>query len=157
MNRIAVLTMAVVFIFSTQLLSQPNDVRAVHRVMGKLNLTDAQKKDVEKIHFDAEKQTVAQNAKLATGRIELQQLLASENPEKSAIEKKINEMADVGAQLRIIKLNSWFAVNKLLTPDQQKIWKKVLENAPGLERQWMMDRMNRRPMRPQMHKPERPE
>jgi Spy/CpxP family protein refolding chaperone len=157
MKRIAVLAMAVFFIFNTQLLSQPNDVRAMHRVMGKLNLTDAQKKDVEKIHFDAEKQTVAQRAKLATGRIELQQLLASENPEKPAIEKKINEMADVGAQLRIIKLNSWFAVNKLLTPDQQKIWKKVLENAPGMERQRMMNRMGRRPMRPQMHEPPRPE
>jgi hypothetical protein len=51
----------------------------------------------------------------------------------------------------MIKINSWFAINKLLTPDQQKTWKKVLENAPAMRRQRMMNRMSGRPMPFQQH------
>jgi Spy/CpxP family protein refolding chaperone len=151
MKKHIVLITILLVVFGAQLYSQPNEAKALHKIMGKLNLTDEQKKDVEKIHFDAAKQSVAQKAKLATGRIELQQLLKTDNPDKSAIEKKINEMADIGVQLRIIKLNSWFAINKILTPDQQKIWKKVLENAPAMQRQRLMRRMGGRPMSPQQH------
>jgi Spy/CpxP family protein refolding chaperone len=109
--------------------------------MGKLNLTDEQKKDVEKIHFDAEKQTIAQNAKEETARIELQQLLKADAPDKSAIEKKISDIADLGVQKHMIKINSWFAVNKLLNPEQQKTWKKALEYGPALQRHKMMKQM----------------
>jgi Spy/CpxP family protein refolding chaperone len=88
-----------------------------------------------------QKQTIAQKAKLATARVELQQILKSDAPDKSVIEKKINEIADLGAQKHMIKINSWFAINKLLTPEQQKTWKKVLEKGPALLRHKMMRRM----------------
>ncbi len=144
MKRLMVLMAAVVMILGTQLYGQPNEAKQSKRFMEKLNLTDEQKKDVEKIHFDAEKQTIAQKAKVETAGIELRQLLKADAPDKSAIEKKINDIADLRVQMHMIKINSWFAINKLLTPDQQKVWKKVLENAPGIRRQWMMKRMDKR-------------
>jgi Spy/CpxP family protein refolding chaperone len=132
--------MAAVFaLFITQLYSQPDDAKQIQKFMGKLNLTDEQKKDVEKIHFDAEKQTIAQKAKVETARVELQQLLKADAPDKSAIEKKMNDIADLEVQMHMIKINSWFAINKLLTPDQQKTWKKVLEHGPALQRHKMME------------------
>jgi Spy/CpxP family protein refolding chaperone len=146
MKKIAVLMTILLVAFGTQLYGQPNEARALHKVMAKLNLTDDQKKEIEKIHVDAAKQRVATKAKLETGRIELQQLLKADTPDKSAIEKKVHELADITVQMRLIKLNSWFAINKLLTPDQQKVWKKVLENAPRMTRQRFMNRMGRRPM-----------
>jgi Spy/CpxP family protein refolding chaperone len=151
MKRLAVLMVAVLMVFGTQLYSQPNRAKQIHKFMEKLNLTDEQKKDVEKIHVDAEKQSIAQKAKEATARVELRQLLKADAPDKSAIEKKINEIADLTVQMHMIKINSWFAINKLLTPDQQKIWKKVLENAPAIMRQRMMNRMGGRPMPFQQH------
>ena len=151
MKRLAVLITAVLMVFGTQLYGQPNRAKQIHKFMEKLNLTDEQKKDVDKIHVDAEKQTIAQKAKEATARVELRQLLKADVPDKSAIEKKINEIADLTVQMHMIKVNSWFAINKLLTPDQQKTWKKVLENAPEMRRQRMMNRMGRGPMRFQQH------
>jgi hypothetical protein len=62
MKRLAVLLASVLMIFGTQVYSQPNEAKQIQKFMGKLNLTDEQKKDVEKIHFDAEKQTIAQKA-----------------------------------------------------------------------------------------------
>ena len=119
MKRLTVLMVIALMVFSAQLYSQPDEAKQIHKFMGKLNLTDEQKKDVEKIHFDAEKQTIAQKAKVATARVELQQLLKADVPDKSAIEKKISDLAELKVQLHMIKINSWFAINKLLTPEQQ--------------------------------------
>jgi Spy/CpxP family protein refolding chaperone len=151
MKRLAVLIAAVLMVFGTQMYSQPNRGKHIQKFMEKLNLTDEQKKDVDKIHVDAEKQTITQKAKEETARLELRQLLKADAPDKSAIEKKINDIADLKVQMHMIKINSWFAINKLLTPDQQKTWKKVLENAPAMRRQRMMNRMSGRPMPFQQH------
>ena len=146
MKRLTVFMVTVLMVFGTQLYSQPDDAKMLHKFMGKLNLTDEQKKDVEKIHFDAEKQTIAQKAKEETARVELQQLLKADAPDKSAIEKKISDIADLTVQMHMIKIDSWFAINKLLTSDQQKTWKKVLEYGPALQRHKMMKQMRNRHM-----------
>jgi Spy/CpxP family protein refolding chaperone len=114
------------------------------RLMEELKLTDDQKKEVGKIRYDLEKQMIAQRAKIANARLELRQLTKADNPDKGAIEKKIGEVSDLGSQTHVMMLNQWFAVNKLLNPDQQKVWKKVLENAPRqgerMRRNFMMRR-----------------
>jgi Spy/CpxP family protein refolding chaperone len=144
MKKHAVLIAIVLMAFNAPLFSQPDNGREFHRIIAKLNLTDEQKKDVKKIDVDMAKQVVDQRANLATARIDLRQLFQADNPDKAAIEKKINEMADIGVQLQMVKINSWFAINKLLTPDQQKAWKKALANAPAVRRQGMLNRMHER-------------
>jgi Spy/CpxP family protein refolding chaperone len=103
------------------------------RVMEKLMLTGAQKKDVDRIVFDAAKETIAQRAKVATARLELRQLVNADSPDKNAIEKKINEVDDLSTQIHINRVDGWFAINKLLTPDQQKIWKQALLDRPQMQ------------------------
>jgi len=113
--------------------SQGHDgVAVLPQMLGKLKLTDTQKKDVEKIVFDAAKETIAQKAKVATARLELRQLLKADSPDKNTIEKKINEIADLSAQIHVDHVDGWFAINKLLTPDQQKIWKHALAARPQM-------------------------
>ena len=146
MKRLTILLAAVFVLFSNHVYSQPDDAKQIHTFMGKLNLTDEQKKDVEKIHFDEAKQAIAQKAKVETARVELQQILKADTPDKSAIEKKINEMASMKVQMHMIKVNSWFAVNKLLNPEQQKTWKKVLEHGLELQQHRMMKQMRERHM-----------
>lgn len=51
----------------------------------------------------------------------LRQLQKAESPDNFASENKINELADFQAQTKIIGLNHWFAVNKVLTADHQKV------------------------------------
>jgi Spy/CpxP family protein refolding chaperone len=146
MKRLTVLMVVVFVAFTTHLYSQPDDTKQIKKFMGKLNLTDEQKKDVEKIHFDAEKQKINQKAKVETARVELQQFLKADVPDKSAIEKKINDIAALEVQMHMIKINSWFTVNKLLNPEQQKTWKKVLEHGPALQRHKVMNEMRDRHM-----------
>ena len=146
MKRLTILLAAIFVLFSNHVYSQPDDAKQIHTFMGKLNLTDEQKKDVEKIHFDEAKQAIAQKAKVETARVELQQILKADTPDKSAIEKKINEIASLKVQMHMIKVNSWFAVNKLLNPEQQKTWKKVLEHGLELHQHRMMRQMREKHM-----------
>ncbi len=109
--------------------------------MKKLNLTEEQQKQVSDIHLNVQKQLVADRAKEQTARIELRQLLKADNPDRSAIEKKMNEIADVTVQMKMRHLDAWYAINKLLTPDQQKQWKKMLEMIPTMGQRGMRQGM----------------
>ena len=152
MKKMLVVIAVLLMTSSARLAAQPDEMNAYQKYIGKLNLTEAQKKDVDKIKFDTEKQAIAQRAKLATARVDLRQLLKAENPDRSAIEKKMNEIADLGVRQHMIRVDAWFSINKLLTPDQQKTWKEVLANAPAMHRNMMNHRGGRHPM---MH-PDKP-
>lgn len=110
---------------------KPNAMPENRGPFAKLNLTDAQKKDIEKLNTDFAKQRVEHQAKIKTATIDLRQLMRADAPDRAAIEKKINEISDLQAQNRIKGVDHWFAVNKLLTPDQQKVWKTMLDRTPG--------------------------
>ncbi len=142
MKKLGVFVAAALVMVSTNLYSQPAEGRGPRKFIEQLKLTEGQKKDFEKIHVDMEKQEIAQKAKKETARVELRQLFKADNPDKSAIEKKMNEIADLEVQMHMIRINSWFDVNKLLTPEQQKTWKKALEY--GSEMQWRKMGMDHR-------------
>jgi Spy/CpxP family protein refolding chaperone len=157
----AVLCSLFVFTLSFgQGMQRPNAGPPHERMLEKLNLSDTQKKDVEKLNTDFAKQKVEQRAKIKIAAIELHSLMKADSPDKGAIEKKINEISDLQAQNRMLGVNHWFSVNKLLTPDQQKIWKSVLDRPlrdrfaarmerMGQMRNGMMMRSHQRPMPPE--------
>jgi Spy/CpxP family protein refolding chaperone len=131
-TRSAVIISMSIFIFSlawTQPMGGMHEgmpMRPVMKLMEELKLTDDQKKDVQKLHFDLQKQMITQMSKIAGARVDLQQLLKADNPDRAAIEKKITEISQLAGQTGTIMLGQWFAVNKLLTAEQQKTWKKAL-------------------------------
>ena len=120
-------------------LPEPPDPKPL---LGRLNLTEQQKKQVEQMRFDMEKELIGARARLQTARLELRELLAANNPDKAAIEQKMNEIARIRVQKQSIRLNHWFAVDKILTPEQQEVWKEMLKHPfRGRARAWMGERM----------------
>ncbi len=134
-------------IAAAQQKGNPNPMPFGRGVVQKLNLTDSQKKDVEKLNSDLAKQRVDQQAKIKTAAIELRELMRADQPDKGAIEKKIGQIADLQAQNRMLGINHWFGVNKLLTPDQQKIWKETLNHPLRARMAMRMNQMHDRAMR----------
>lgn len=112
-------------------------------LFAQLKLTDQQKTEVRKVWFDLMQKQIDVRAKLQHDRLDYHELASAENPDPKALSAKIQDMADLRAQLQQNKLDAWFAVNKLLTPDQQKVWKKVLEHPMIFEKRAMAMRMNR--------------
>ncbi|HWP81574.1 MAG TPA: Spy/CpxP family protein refolding chaperone [Bacteroidota bacterium] len=155
---IAIFTLAVVFV-ANPLSAQPGPMRGEGpgRIMEELKLTEEQQQKFEQMRFDLMKQMAAHRSKVATAHVELQELVAKDPVDKSAIEKKIKEIADLRSQGTTLRLNHWFSVNKLLTPEQQKVWKKALKARVGIGGMGMrgMGEGMRKRMRDHMDRPMR--
>jgi Spy/CpxP family protein refolding chaperone len=98
-----------------------NDIRTLRQ----LKLTDDQRKSIDNIRFELRKRTVDQQARIKIVRLECAELFKAAEPNQSAIQKKVAEISQLQSQQRLLIIEHWFAVNKLLTPDQQMVWKKV--------------------------------
>ena len=96
------------------------------KIMEELKLNDSQKEQFEKIKFETEKKNIDLKARIETSKLELHRLLTSDNPDKATIEKKFNDVAAIEVSMKMNLYNSWTDCNKILNPDQQKVWKKVL-------------------------------
>ena len=109
-------------------------------MMDQLNLTEQQETQMQKLRLDMQKKQVALQSKIRMARLELKEIYLADNPEKSAIEKKMKEISDLQHQSKIARVDHQFAVKNILTAEQQKIWKKNVMNAGtdmrerGLER-----------------------
>jgi Spy/CpxP family protein refolding chaperone len=108
----------------------PQEPPQRQRGEAKLNLTDAQQEQFQKISFDVRKKQIELKAKAETARLELRRLMTSDNLDKSAIEKKLNEVSAAQTALKMNRINGWIEKNKALTPEQQKLWKKELRHNP---------------------------
>jgi Spy/CpxP family protein refolding chaperone len=133
----------------------PEGMRAKKEFLASLNLTDAQKKDLAALKLENEKRGIALRAKAETAKLELHELLMADAPDHTAIEKMMAELIKTETDIRMNKIDGWFAANKMLTADQQKIWIKALRvgtmQAMGGKNKGMHRPMGERePSRPDM-------
>ncbi len=110
-------------------------------LLTKLHLTDQQKTQAEKIKFDLMKKQIDLRAQIARDGVDYKELSIAENPDENALGAKIQEIAKLKGDLHQNLLDAWFTVNKILTPEQQKIWKNVLEHPMMLARAERMQMM----------------
>lgn len=164
MKRIMISLLSMLLLLSTISLGQPHKQSRPFKgegpsmeCMEDLKLTENQKKDFEKIRFDSMSEMIDMRSKMAKSRLELQKLFQADAPDRSAIEKKLGEVSQVQNQMAQKRINNWFAVNKILTPDQQKVWKKTLDQGhigrghDGMKQRSMRGRMMKPGMRFRNH------
>ncbi len=108
--------------------SQPQEYpgRGHGRLLAELKLADAQQKQFEKTRYETRKKQIELRAKIAMARLELQHLMEAGSPDKSSLEKIYGEIAALQTAMKMNHFNAWSENNKVLTPEQQKIWKKAL-------------------------------
>jgi Spy/CpxP family protein refolding chaperone len=123
------------FAQQTGRIAGPRFAEQRQKFLEQLKLTDAQKKELQQIRFNAQKQAIGQRAKIATTALELRQLLRAESPDKAAIEKKVKELSDLRGQAQLARIDHLFAARKVLTPEQQKLVRERI--GPWLEHRRM--------------------
>jgi Spy/CpxP family protein refolding chaperone len=100
----------------------------------KLDLNADQQKKVEVLRSDMQKKRIDLAAKIKTLRVELKDLYNSDALDQKAIESKMTEISRLHNEMKLNHTDFWFSVNKLLTADQQKIWKEGHRmNRPGMK------------------------
>ncbi len=127
----AIITVAVVALTTT--FAQPAGApqrpkdrpRMEERLIKKLNLTDAQELQMKKLRIEMMKKQTQIHPRIQSYRLDTKELFLSDKPDRNAIEKNIKGISDAQEQIKLNLLDHWFAVNAILTPEQQKIWKKA--------------------------------
>jgi Spy/CpxP family protein refolding chaperone len=122
------------------------DARGMRQEMkAKLNLTEQQETQMQKLRFDLEKKQTTVQSKIKLLRIDMKELIAAENPDRNAIEKKMKEVSDLQLQEKMNGLDHLFAVKAILTPEQQKIWKQHMKQmGPEMKERVMRGMMEHR-------------
>ena len=140
MKRI-VMALAGLAVFAMGAISQPGPGERWKSIHDELGLSDQQEEQIEKLRSDHQKTMIDQRGRIATARVELRDLLRAEALDRPAIDKKMQEIANLEVKAHSARLDHWAAVNKILTPEQQKLWKKTLTDrgrrgmGPGMRRE----------------------
>ncbi len=96
MKRMIAYLMCLTLVIASKATSQPGMMGRGEmgprfmRMIEELKLTDDQQKKMQDMRFDIMKQMVSHRSKVATAAIEFRELTAKDNPDKAALEKKIN-------------------------------------------------------------------
>lgn len=86
----------------------------------KIGLEDAQIDKIKRIQSSSEKQIIKLRADLQIARLELKELMHSDNPDKSRINKKIDELSQLRAKIQKIEAGTKIDVMSTLTAEQMK-------------------------------------
>jgi Spy/CpxP family protein refolding chaperone len=120
-----------------------------HGLFGIENLTDAQKKQIQDIRQEMEKASIPLKAQVELKHAELKTLLVAEKPDKTAIDKKIEEIGAIRVQLQKKWIGSGIEISALLTPEQRA---KFDEHILQFGRGGMMDGFEGPGMEPRMER-----
>ncbi len=96
--------------------------RALHDplVRQQLGISDDQAKTLEQQVADFRKKVIQDQANLEIQRVDLQNLLASENPDRSVINDKLEQVNSAQLALQKSALNFYLIVKQEITPEQQQ-------------------------------------
>jgi protein CpxP len=119
-------------------------VRGPEKMEQMLNLTDEQEAKIEKLRGEMQRTMVQNRSKIQIARIDLRELMDADTPDRGAIEKKFKEISDIQIKQRMAMFDHHADIEKLLTPDQKKIWKEHRGEGRMEGRQRVMRRMGGR-------------
>ena len=120
--------------FGPRFWGMPDDGIPQMRILEELKLSDEQRAKFESLSFEFRKAQADIIGKLNKARVELQELLSAEKPDKSAIDKKMNEISSYVNELMKLRVNYWLGLQQVLTSEQRKILKEKFYWGFGLGR-----------------------
>ncbi len=132
------------------------------RFKANLGLTDQQSDRLRQIVVDAEKSTVKIGADMAVRGIELRELLRADKPDREAVMRKVQELSNLRGEMMKQHVDSLLTAKTVLTPEQQKKIRTLIESRMGGEmfggmmREHRMERPGGPPM-PPLGAPEPPQ
>ena len=101
--------------------SQPGEGWNMKRLESKLNLTDAQKDQIEKLRLDHQKAMVDLKAKLEKAMIESREVISKDDFSRSEYLAAHNKMAKLREDIQLASANHRMDVLDLMSKDQRKI------------------------------------
>jgi Spy/CpxP family protein refolding chaperone len=99
-------------------------------IQKELGITAEQRQRLEDIRFNSEKESIQHSSALRIQRMELSRLIDAENPDRNAIDKKIQEVAQEEASLMRSSVNAHLSARPVLTAEQRSKLAQLRQNRP---------------------------
>lgn len=111
-------------------------LRALTRpaIQERLGLSAVQKDGIDTLLFDSAKRAIQLEADLKSLRLDMVEQMKSENPDRAALEGKIDEIGTVQSNLARLRLDAFFQLREILTPEQRSLLRETLKNRRGARR-----------------------
>jgi Spy/CpxP family protein refolding chaperone len=103
-------------------------------IQKELTITAEQRQKLADIHFNAEKESIQHRAALQIFRLELSKLTDAENPDRTAIDKKIQEAAQEEGALMRSSINARLNAKAVLTAEQRTKLEQFMQTRMRAER-----------------------
>jgi Spy/CpxP family protein refolding chaperone len=100
------------------------------RLADKLNLSKEQRDELKDMFTNNRKDMIRRKADLEIARVEMQELLSQDEPDMSAIKGKIQDVANLEAEMKFSQIQKWMDAKKVLTEEQQKELKDMMKKGP---------------------------
>jgi Spy/CpxP family protein refolding chaperone len=94
----------------------------------KINLTDDQASRLRQVVVNSEKSAIETRAQMAVDGIELREMLRSDQPDKDAVMKKVEEISSLREQMMKNGVQAILEAKTVLTPQQQKQVREFMES-----------------------------
>lgn len=120
------------------------------RLAEELNLTDAQKKEMQKLATALQKKNIPIRSQIELARVEIREQFTADKPDRAQIEKLMKQVSDLELQLKLNHLDHQFAVRGILDKDQLKQWRWGDGMGSRMERRFRTLRMGNALTRPGM-------
>ncbi len=105
------------------------------RLRDQLGLSEDQHAQMKQLHFDLEKKQAPLQTKIRLARIAMQEAMLVDKPDRNAIEKNMKVVSDVQLEMKMNRLDHWFKVYALLTPEQRQNWKEHFGEGRMMDRE----------------------
>ncbi len=90
------------------------------RCAAELGLSDDQKSKLKELAFKTKKEMIDLRASVQKARLELKELVRSEDPNLREIKRQLDALAAAQADLRYKRIASMLEAREILTPEQRK-------------------------------------
>lgn len=108
-----------------------------------LGLTEEQVKQLRALRLDAAKNGIRARSELQFKRLELEELLEADEPDRAAIDKKLRELSDARYAWMKQRVDHRLALRGVLTPEQRNKWQSLRRR--HLRQRWHQRRRLHRP------------
>jgi Spy/CpxP family protein refolding chaperone len=99
-------------------------------IQKELGITGEQRQKLDDIRFNSEKESIQHRSALQILRLELSRLTDAENPDRAAIDKKIQEVAQEEGALMRSSINTRLNARAVLTAEQRSKLAQLMRNRP---------------------------
>jgi Spy/CpxP family protein refolding chaperone len=97
-------------------------------IQKELALTNEQRQKLDDIRFNSEKESIQYRSSLQILQMELSRLIDAENPDRTAIDKKIQEISQMESALLRSSINSGLNARAVLTGEQRSKLTQFMQN-----------------------------